>query len=83
MWTDLIQPIMAWMDSGDPRDLLASPAGAALAFILPSTIIALLIGFTHLRETTLAAWIGMFRGEPEADWTERARDIDKDGAPDF
>jgi hypothetical protein len=85
MWTDVVAPIMTWLESGDPRDLLASPAAAALAFIIPSTIIALGIGVAEWRETPLAAWLGMSHvgDDSEDNWTERARDLDKDGSPDF
>jgi len=38
---------------------------------------------TSWRKTPLAAWLDVDTRDPDEGWVDRARDRDKDGAPDF
>lgn len=84
----LLEPIRIWLDGGSWAEVKAAPGFVATvllgAALIPSTIIALGInGWDTWRETPLAAWFGVDPRDPDADWAESARDLDKDGTPDF
>jgi hypothetical protein len=55
----------------------------ALAFLVPSTLIALGIGMTDWRETPLAQVLGFQPKADDSSWMERAADLDGDGTPDI
>ncbi|GAM99289.1 hypothetical protein U91I_02935 [alpha proteobacterium U9-1i] len=82
MW-DVFAPLVIWLKGGALRDILATPLVATLAFLVPSSLIALGIGLTEWHETPLARWFGVRAPREDDNWTERARDLDKDGLPDF
>lgn len=83
----LLQPLRIWIDGGSWAEISAAPGFVALmllgAALIPSSLIAWGIGTASWRETPLAQWFGVAKRDPDADWAERARDIDKDGYPDF
>ncbi|MFZ4122489.1 MAG: hypothetical protein ACOYKM_12585 [Caulobacterales bacterium] len=87
----LIQPIHVLLSGGTLAQAWetdgAKQMALLLAFAVPSTVIALGIGNTGLRETPLGAWFGFGEREAqpgtESDWVRRARDLDKDGTPDI
>ncbi|MND05888.1 hypothetical protein D3C83_269360 [compost metagenome] len=54
-----------------------------LAFVVPSTFIALGIGMTEFHETPMGRWFGLMPPPDDEPWAERARDLDKDGLPDI
>lgn len=85
MW--LLEPIRIWLDGGSWEQIKASQGFISLtllsAILVPSSLIALGMGTTEWRETPLAQWFGIDPADPDADWTERARDLDKDGTADF
>jgi hypothetical protein len=74
-----------WLEGGSWAEIQATRGFEALAltaaFLLPSTLIAIGIGMTDWHETPLGAWFGA--RAPDENWAERARDLDKDGAPDI
>lgn len=77
---DLIRLLVEGGDLRDkPRALMLV---SVLAALVPASLIALGIGMTEWRETPLAQFFG-WRSPPVDDWATRARDIDKDGTPDF
>jgi len=83
----LIEPIQVWLDGGSMKEIVATQgflmlAGAA-AMTVPATIIALGTGASEWRETPLAGYLGVSPEDPDEGWAERARDLDKDGVPDF
>ncbi len=82
----IAEMIRIWLEGGTWADIQATRGFHALvasaAWLIPSTIIMLGIGMTEWHETPLGVWMGARR--PHANnWTERARDLDKDGLPDF
>jgi hypothetical protein len=83
----LLEPIRIWLEGGSWAEIKSSQGFIALVLLasalVPSSLIALGIGTTDWRETPLAQWFGVDPRDPNADWAERARDIDKDGMPDF
>jgi hypothetical protein len=84
----LAEPIRIWLEGGAWADIKATRGFQLLvlgaAAIVPSTLILIGIGgFSEWRHTPLAMWLGFNPRDPDEDWSERARDIDKDGAPDF
>lgn len=83
----LLEPIRIWLEGGTWAEIKSSQGFMTLAFLsaalIPSSLIALGIGTTDLRETPLASWFGVSPRDPDEHWTERARDLDKDGTPDF
>lgn len=83
----LLEPIRIWIEGGSWAEIKSSQGFMALALLLgalvPSSLIAMGIGITSWRETPLAAWFGIGPRDPDGDWAERARDLDKDGSPDF
>ncbi|MGD9815689.1 MAG: hypothetical protein AB7Q23_11525 [Hyphomonadaceae bacterium] len=85
MW--LFEPIRIWLEGGSWEEIKSSEGFMSftvlLAALIPSSLIALGIGMTEWRETPLAAWLGVDPRDPDEGWAERARDRDKDGAPDF
>lgn len=84
----LAEVIRIWLEGGTWAEIKAAPGFFMLvmlcAALIPSTLIAVGIGgWTEWRETPLAAWFGVDPRDPSEDWAERARDLDKDGTPDF
>lgn len=83
----LLEPIGIWLGGGSWAEIKASEGFAALLLLasalIPSSLIAVGIGATTWRETPLALWFGVDPRDPNADWAERARDLDKDGTPDI
>lgn len=83
----LLEPLRIWIEGGTWAEITASRGFVSLAgtmaLVLPSTLIALGIGLTEWRETPLAMWLGVRPDDPDEGWAERARDLDKDGLPDF
>ena len=84
----LLEPLLIWLNGGDWADIKAAPGFIALmllgAILIPSSLIMVGIGgLGDLRRTPLAIWLGSSAHEPEPNWTERARDLDGDGRPDF
>jgi hypothetical protein len=82
-----MEPIRIWLDGGTWAEIKSSQGFIALLLLfsalVPSSLIALGIGTTTWRETPLAQWFGVDPIDPDADWAERARDLDKDGMADF
>ena len=79
--------VRIWLEGGTWDEIQAAPGFRALvltaAFVVPSSLIVIgIAGWTEWRATPFAIWFGLVR-DPEEGWSERARDIDKDGAPDF
>ncbi len=77
-----------WIEGGAWADIKAAPGFQALvglaAWLIPSSLILVGIGgLTDWRETPLAFWLGFSPRDPNENWAENARDIDKDGIPDF
>jgi hypothetical protein len=83
----IAETLRVWMEGGSWADIKATDGFQhliiLLAALIPSTIIAMGIGLTDWRETPLAQWLGFNPRDPDADWAERARDLDKDGTADF
>lgn len=83
----LLEPIRIWLEGGTWTEIKASQGFIALAVLsavlVPSSLIAIGIGTTEWRETPLALWFGVDPTDPNEGWAERARDLDKDGTPDF
>lgn len=84
----LAEIIRIWLEGGTWADVHKAPGFQTLvgmaAWLVPSSIILIGIsGWTDWRETPLAAWFGFARRDPDENWAEEARDIDKDGLPDF
>jgi hypothetical protein len=83
----LAEVLRVWAEGGSWAEIQALPGFRSLlvlaAFLVPSTIIALGIGMTEWHETPLGRWFGAQPDPKEEGWSERARDLDKDGTPDF
>ncbi|MGD9965351.1 MAG: hypothetical protein AB7T59_02415 [Hyphomonadaceae bacterium] len=83
----LIEPMRILLEGGSWAQIKGSQGFTALlltaSVLIPSSLIAVGIGTTTWRETPLAQWFGINPDEPDADWAERARDLDKDGTADF
>jgi hypothetical protein len=84
----LAEIVRIWLEGGTWADIQAAPGFRGLvglaAWLVPSSIILVGIsGWTNWRETPMAAWFGVARRDPKENWAEHARDIDKDGLPDF
>jgi hypothetical protein len=83
----IAEMVRVWLEGGSWADIQATRGFEALvmgaALVLPPTIIALGIGMTEWHETPLGAWLGPRPPPEDANWAERARDLDKDGFPDF
>lgn len=83
----LLEPIGIWLEGGSWEEIKHSQGFISLAIIsavlVPSSLIAVGIGTTEWRETPLAQWFGVDPRDPDTDWSARARDLDKDGTPDF
>lgn len=84
----LAEPIRIWLEGGTWAEIRSAHGFQMLvllaAALIPSSIILVGIGGAHeWRESPLALWFGLGPRPEEENWTERARDIDKDGAPDF
>ena len=83
----IVEPIKVWLHGGTLQEIIHTRgffsllSGAAL--LIPSSIIMLGIGLDDWSETPLARYFGFGPPADEGGWAERARDIDKDGAPDF
>jgi hypothetical protein len=80
--------IRIWLEGGTWADIQKAPGFAGLlglaAWLVPSSLILIGIhGWTEWRETPIATWFGFARRDPKENWAEEARDIDKDGLPDF
>lgn len=82
----IAETLRVWLEGGSWADISATQGFQHLvllaALLVPSTVIALGIGATEWRETPLGVFFG---AKPPVDdnWAERARDLDKDGSPDF
>jgi hypothetical protein len=84
----LIEPLRVWLSGGSWADGVHTDGFMRLATLVavavPGTIIAFGIGMTEWHETPLGAWFGARAPDPdEPSWTDRARDLDKDGQPDI
>lgn len=84
----LAEIVRIWLEGGTWADIQAAPSFRGLvglaAWLIPSSIILVGIsGWTDWRETPMAAWFGFARRDPKENWAEEARDVDKDGLPDF
>ncbi|MEZ5957994.1 MAG: hypothetical protein R3C27_12385 [Hyphomonadaceae bacterium] len=83
----LLEPIRIWLEGGTWTEIKATQGFMTLAFLaavlVPSSLIAVGMGTSEWRETPLAHWFGVDPRDPDANWAERARDLDKDGTPDF
>jgi len=83
----LLEPIRIWLEGGTWAEIKSSHGFMTLALLsaalIPSSLIAIGIGTTELRETPLASWFGVDPRDPDESWAARARDLDKDGTPDF
>jgi hypothetical protein len=81
-----------WMEGGDWTKIQATEGFHVLVgvacWVAPTTIIALGLGVDSWRELPVAKFLGFGRNPDErvngdANWAERARDLDKDGLADF
>lgn len=83
----LAELLRLWLEGASGDEIRSSRGFGVVmglaAWLIPLTVIALGIGLTEWRETPLAVWLGFSPRDPDSDWAVRARDIDKDGAPDF
>lgn len=83
----VLETIRIWIEGGDWAAIKASRGFehlvVTLSFLVPSSVIAMGIGVSGWRETPLALWMGVRPEPPDDGWAERARDLDKDGLPDF
>lgn len=84
----LLEVIRIWAEGGTWAEIKAAPGFIMLvtlgAVLVPSSLI--LVGIGGLEEwpkTPMARWFGVAPTAPDSDWAERARDLDKDGLPDF
>ncbi|MDX2238805.1 MAG: hypothetical protein NW203_14675 [Hyphomonadaceae bacterium] len=82
----LIEPIQVWLRGGSLDEITHTNGFIALlviaAALVPSTIIMLGIGLDEWADTPLGRYFGAAPSDDGA-WTDSARDIDKDGMPDF
>jgi hypothetical protein len=82
----LAEPLRVWLEGGSWADIQATQGFRTLAVLaaalIPSTLIALGIGMTDWHETPLGVWFGA-KPPQDDNWAERARDLDRDGTPDF
>jgi len=85
----LAEPLRLWIE-GAPWSAIQATYGFQTLVIVacalvPASIIALGFGVNSWRELPVAWFLGFRPTPPEDDssWAERARDLDKDGAPDF
>jgi hypothetical protein len=84
----IAEVIRIWIEGGTWQDIKAAEGFRMLvllaAILVPSTVILLGIGgATEWRSTPLAIWLGFSPDDPDENWAERARDLDKDGEPDI
>ncbi len=84
----LFEPIRIWLEGGSWREISTSPGFVLLMFsvvaLIPASVILVGIGgWEEWRKTPLAMRFGVSSDDPDAGWAERARDLDKDGTPDF
>ncbi len=84
----LMEPIRVWMNGGSLGEVVSTPGflmlAATAALFVPSSLILMGIGgLDEWRKTPLAWRFGVSPEDPDANWAERARDLDKDGTPDF
>lgn len=84
----LSEPVRIWLEGGSWEEIQAAEGFRILlllsAALVPSSLILLGIGgWTEWRDTPVARWFGISPVSPQENWAERARDLDKDGAPDF
>jgi hypothetical protein len=84
----LAEPIRIWLEGGTWAEIRAAHGFQMLVMLasvlIPSSIILVGIGGAgEWRETPLALWLGLGPRANEENWAERARDLDKDGSPDF
>lgn len=84
----LAEPVRIWLDGGTWAEIKAAPGFQALvllaAALVPSSLILIGIAGAHeWRESPLALWFGFGPRAEDENWAERARDLDKDGSPDF
>jgi hypothetical protein len=84
----LAELIRIWIEGGTWADIKAAQGFQALvglaAWLIPTSVIFIGIsGWTEWREAPLAVWLGFARRAPDENWAENARDLDKDGLPDF
>ncbi len=82
------EPVRIWLEGGSWEEIQAAEGFRILlllsAALVPSSLILLGIGgWTEWRDTPVARWFGISPVGPHENWAERARDLDKDGAPDF
>ena len=80
--------IRIWAEGGTWAEIKAAPGFAMLvmlaAALVPSSLILIGIGGAEeWRATPMARWFGISPVDPDANWAERARDLDKDGQPDI
>lgn len=85
----LAEMLRLWIE-GAPWEAIRASSGfhtfvVTMAALVGSSIVGLGIGLCDWRETPLANLLGVSPHDPDADanWAERARDLDKDGSPDF
>ncbi len=84
----LLEPVRIWLEGGSWREITSAPGFILLmltvAMLIPSSVILVGIGgWEEWRNTPLAWRLGVSPEDPDAGWAERARDLDKDGTPDF
>lgn len=84
----LAEVIRIWMEGGTWAEIKAAPGFVMLvmlaAALVPSSLILIGIGgVEEWRATPMARWFGVSPVDPDANWAERARDLDKDGQPDI
>lgn len=84
----LAEVIRIWAEGGTWAEIKAAPGFFMLvmlsAVLVPSSLILVGIGGTEeWRATPMARWFGVAPADPDADWAQRARDLDKDGTPDI
>lgn len=84
----LAEPIRIWLEGGTWAEIKAAHGFQALvllaAALVPSSLILIGIGGAgEWRESPLALWFGFGPRTEDETWAERARDLDKDGSPDF
>jgi len=84
----LLEPIRIWLEGGTWAEIKSAHGFQMLvlvgAALIPSSLILVGIsGWQDWRETPMAAWFGVSREDPDADWALHARDLDKDGSYDI
>lgn len=84
---EVAELIRIWLEGGSWKDILAADGFqlvvATACWVVPASIVALAFGVDSWRQLPLAAALGFSPPAKDEDWAERARDLDKDGLPDF